>query len=285
MQEVKDLVTLLELEQIEYDIFRGDSRDIGSVNVFGGQVLGQAVNAAARTVESDRFIHSLHAYFILPGDMSIPILYEVSRIRDGGSFTTRSVVAIQRGKVIFNMSASFQKFEEGLSHQSTMPEAPPPDTLLPMETYRKFLLEHAPEKFKRILRPKWPIEFRIVEPVNPLNPEPLPPRQLFWIRAIDELPQNSFTHQSVLAYASDFNLLMTSLRPHGVNFHTHKLQVASLDHAMWFHRPFNANEWSLFVIDSPNASNGRGFCKGSIYQQDGTLVASVIQEGLIRVKR
>ena len=285
MSEGKNLVELLDLEQIEYDLFRGDSRDIGSVNVFGGQVLGQALNAAARTVEEDRFIHSLHGYFILPGDMTMPILYEVERIRDGGSFTTRRVTAIQKGKAIFTMGVSFQKDEEGLSHQVDMPETPSPDSLLPMETYRKFLLEYAPERYKRFLRPKWPIEIRIVDPINPLMPEKLPPFQKFWLRAIDDLPEKRFAHQSALAYASDFNLLSTSLRPHGVNFHTHRIQLASLDHAMWFHRPFNANEWLLFSIESPNTSNNRGLSMGKVFKQDGTLVATVMQEGLVRIRK
>ncbi len=284
MNNEPKLTQLLELEQIEANIFRGDSRDIGSLHVFGGQVLGQALNAASRTVSEDKFTHSMHAYFILPGNMEIPIIYEVDRIRDGGSFTTRRVVAIQNGKAIFNMSASFQKEEDGIKHQDDMPTVAAPDKLVTMESVRKQVMQFVPEKFKRYLKPNWPIEVRLVDDENPFLPTQKAPNKQIWFRAIETLPNNPELHKCVLAYASDFNLLTTAMLPHNISFGTHNLQVASLDHAIWFHRPFNANEWLFYDLHSPSASNARGFCLGSIYNQQGLLVASVAQEGLIRIR-
>jgi acyl-CoA thioesterase-2 len=279
----KGLKDLLKLERIEHNIFRGDSRDIGSPNVFGGQVLGQAPNAATRTVDQGRIPHSLHAYFILPGDMTTPILYEVDRIRDGRSFTTRRVVAIQHGKPIFNLSASFQKVEDGMDHQSEMPDVPPPDDLPSMSDLRKSLLKVAPEKYHRFLKPEWPIEIRLLDPVNPFQPEKKEPIKFVWMRAIDRLPDDPGIHCCALAYASDFNLLSTAMLPHGITYNSGKVRAASLDHAMWFHRSFRADEWLLYAINSPTASNARGLAMGNIFTQDGTLVATVAQEGLIRL--
>ena len=279
----KGLKDLLKLERIEHNIFRGDSRDIGSPNVFGGQVLGQALNAATRTVDQARIPHSLHAYFILPGDMTTPILYEVDRIRDGRSFTTRRVVAIQHGKPIFNLSASFQKVEDGMDHQSEMPDVPPPDDLPSMSDLRKSLLKVAPEKYHRFLKPEWPIEIRLLDPVNPFQPEKKEPIKFVWMRAIDRLPDDAGIHCCALAYASDFNLLSTAMLPHGITYNSGKVRAASLDHAMWFHRSFRADEWLLYAINSPTASNARGLAMGNIFTQDGTLVATVAQEGLIRL--
>jgi acyl-CoA thioesterase-2 len=279
----KGLKDLLKLERIEHNIFRGDSRDIGSPNVFGGQVLGQALNAATRTVDQGRIPHSLHAYFILPGDMTTPILYEVDRIRDGRSFTTRRVVAIQHGKPIFNLSTSFQKVEDGMDHQSEMPDVPPPDDLPSMSDLRKSLLKVAPEKYHRFLKPEWPIEIRLLDPVNPFQPEKKEPIKFVWMRAIDRLPDDPGIHCCALAYASDFNLLSTAMLPHGITYNSGKVRAASLDHAMWFHRSFRADEWLLYAINSPTASNARGLAMGNIFTQDGTLVATVAQEGLIRL--
>ncbi|MCH2083726.1 MAG: acyl-CoA thioesterase II [Saprospiraceae bacterium] len=279
----KGLKDLLKLERIEDNIFRGDSRDIGSPNVFGGQVLGQALNAAIRTVEQDKIPHSLHAYFILPGDMTTPIIYEVDRIRDGRSFTTRRVVAMQHAKPIFNLSASFQKIESGMDHQSKMPEVPPPDDLPSMSDLRKSLLKVVPEKYHRFLKPKWPIEIRLLDPVNPFRPEKKEPIKFVWMRAIERLPDDPGIHCCAMAYASDFNLLSTAMLPHGITYNSGKVRAASLDHAMWFHRSFRADEWLLYAINSPNASNARGLAMGSIFTQEGKLIATVAQEGLIRL--
>lgn len=279
----KGLKDLLKLERIEDNIFRGNSRDIGSPNVFGGQVLGQALNAAIRTVEQDRIPHSLHAYFILPGDMTTPILYEVDRIRDGRSFTTRRVVAMQHAKPIFNLSASFQKIESGMDHQLKMPDVPPPDDLPSMSDLRKSLLKVAPEKYHRFLKPEWPIEIRLLDPVHPFQPKKKEPIKFVWMRAIDQLPNDSGIHCCALAYSSDFNLLSTAMLPHGITYNSGKVRAASLDHAMWFHRSFRADEWLLYAINSPNASNARGLAMGSIFTQEGKLIATVAQEGLIRL--
>lgn len=279
----KGLKDLLKLERIEDNIFRGDSRDIGSPNVFGGQVLGQALNAAIRTVEQDKIPHSLHAYFILPGDMTTPIIYEVDQIRDGRSFTTRRVVAMQHAKPIFNLSASFQKIESGMDHQSKMPEVPPPDDLPSMSDLRKSLLKVVPEKYHRFLKPKWPIEIRLLDPVNPFRPEKKEPIKFVWMRAIERLPDDPGIHCCAMAYASDFNLLSTAMLPHGITYNSGKVRAASLDHAMWFHRSFRADEWLLYAINSPNASNARGLAMGSIFTQEGKLIATVAQEGLIRL--
>ncbi len=279
------MIEILDLEQIDANLFRGDSRDIGSLNVFGGQVLGQALNAAARTVDDARSTHSMHAYFILPGNMEQPIIYEVDRIRDGRSFTTRRVVAIQGGKPIFNMSASFQIREDGHSHQAEMPDVPEPDGLTTMGEYRKQLLDFVPGKFKRFLKPEWPIEVRLIDKKNPYFPEVSDPVRRVWFRAVEDLPDDVEMHKAALAYASDFNLLATAMRPHGLSFGTPGMQIASLDHALWFHRDFSANEWLLYDLVSPSASNARGLCFGKIFNQKGELVASVAQEGLIRVRK
>ncbi|MEO0473776.1 MAG: acyl-CoA thioesterase II [Bacteroidota bacterium] len=285
MANEKSLVELLDLEQIEVNLFRGDSRDIGSMNVFGGQVLGQALNAAIRTVESERFVHSLHAYFLLPGDMKAPILYEVDRIRDGRSFVTRRVVAIQHGKAIFNLAASFQKVEEGPTHHSQMPQVPGPEGLPTMNDLRKEIGQQLPPRFARFFNQEWPIEVRPIDEVNPLKPEKREPRKHVWMRANESLPADIDFHKCVLAYASDFNLLSTALLPHAISYMTPGLQAASLDHAMWFHRPFKADQWLLYTMESPNMSNARGLGIGEIYTQEGELVATVAQEGLLRLRK
>jgi len=282
-QSLTELLSLLDLEQIEDDIFRGVSPKDRWQRVFGGQVLGQALVAASRTVEG-RGCHSLHAYFLRPGDPRIPIIYEVDRSRDGSSFTARRVVAIQHGQPIFTMSASFQLSEQGLEHQTEMPAVPDPETLKSEYEWRMEILNDLPEHVRPWFLRARPIEFRPVEPANRFAKSRFLPRQVLWFRAVAPLPDGEAIHQCVLAYASDMTLLDTSLLPHGFTIFTGALQVASLDHAMWLHRPFRADEWLLYVQESPSAAGGRGLNRGTIYRRDGALIASVAQEGLIRVR-
>jgi len=281
-QEALDIVVkLLDLEPIEVNIFRGLSPDENRQRVFGGQVAGQALVAAARTIPpGGGTIHSLHAYFLRPGDPLVPILYEVDRIRDGRSFTTRRVVAIQHGKAIFNLAASFHRDEPGLDHQLPFPDGiPDPDTLPDFKT------RMAPWKDKLgdwYTRPR-PIDNRYVDWAPPDRREPLPPRQHVWLRADGRLDDDPLLHACMLTYASDMTLLDTALLPHGGKFQDDRLMMASLDHAMWFHRPFRADEWLLYAQDTPSASGARGLARGLIFTRDGKLVASVMQEGLIRM--
>jgi len=279
---LKDLIALLDLEEIDVNHYRGRSPNEGWQRVYGGQVIGQALVAASRTVTPERHAHSLHGYFLRPGDTTVPILYVVDRIRDGKSFTTRRVVAVQHGKAIFNMAISFQVIEDGMSHQFDMPDVPQPEDLEDEVTLRKRMAKHLPEEFRAMFTRERPIEARPIEPYDFFNPTPRPPFQNGWMRARDALPEDPRLHQCVLAYLSDWSLLDTSLMPHGVSFTQSNIQSASLDHAMWFHRPFRADDWLLFVQDSPSASGARGFNRGLIYRRDGALVASVAQEGLIR---
>ncbi len=277
------LLGTLDLEYIEENIFRGTNRNLGSKRVFGGQVLAQALVAAYRTVEEDRRVHSLHAYFILPGDVTAPLVYDVDRIRDGGSFTTRRIRAVQHGQPIFNMAASFQRAEDGHEHQTPRPEVPGPDGLTSEIDYVRAVADRIPEPLRAPYTQDRPFEFRPVAPVDPFAPEERPPEHALWLRAVDRLPDDPAVHQSLLAYASDHGLLLTALRPHRLSFLQPGLQLASLDHAMWFHRPFRADAWLLYVLDSPSASGGRGFTRGAVYQGDA-LVASVVQEGLMRLR-
>ena len=279
---LSDLIQLLVLERIEDNIFRGESRDIGSAQVFGGQVLGQALSAAHRTVEG-RVAHSLHAYFLRRGDMEAPIIYEVDRARDGGSFSVRRVVAIQHGRPIFNLAASFQKYEEGLEHQVKMPDIAGPDGLQDVTEVPAEELAVIPEKMRRFLTDKRPFEFRPVQPTNFATPKKRPPVKQVWIRAVDALPDEPPLHQALLAYVSDYELLGTSVLPHALPFRRGRVQMASLDHALWFHRECRIDEWLLYSFDSPSASGARGFARGQFFKQDGTLVASSAQEGLVRV--
>jgi acyl-CoA thioesterase-2 len=279
---LEDLLHLLRLERIEDNIFRGESRDIGSAQVFGGQVLGQALSAAHHTV-GDRIAHSLHAYFLRRGDMDAPILYDVDRSRDGGSFSVRRVVAIQHGRPIFNLAASFQKAEHGLEHQAGMPDVPGPDGLQDATEVSPDVLERIPQKMRRYLTEKRPFEFRPVRPQNFSKAEKLPPVKYIWVKAVDKLPDDSTVHQNLLAYLSDYELLGTSTLPHGLKFGSGNVQMASLDHAMWFHRDVRLDEWLLYSMDSPNASGARGFSRGEFFTESGTLVASTAQEGLVRV--
>lgn len=279
---VEDLIDLLDLEAIEVNIFRGVSPKDRSQRVFGGQVLGQALVAATRTVEN-RTCHSMHAYFLVAGDPKVPILYEVDRSRDGHSFSSRRVVAIQHGRQIFHMSVSFQIPEPGLEHQIDAAAFPAPDDLPNEDDFRREMAEKIPVQYRdHFLRPR-PIELRPVDRQEIFRPEKRPPHQAVWVRATGALPDDVALQQCVLAYASDMTLLDTSLLPHGIGWFSDKIQMASVDHAMWFHRPFRADEWLLYVQDSPSASGARGFNRGMIYSRDGTLVASVAQEGLMRM--
>ncbi|MEM8598695.1 MAG: acyl-CoA thioesterase II [Bacteroidota bacterium] len=284
-----DFLELLDLEPIEVNIFRGQNRFLGWNRVFGGQVLAQALVAASRTVPEDRPCHSMHAYFILPGDVKAPIVYEVDRIRDGGSFTTRRVVAIQHGRPIFNMSASFQRVEDGIDHQDTMPDVPGPEGL---PTELELLTERAdrlPTSVRDVYLQPRPFEFRPVNYHEPFAPEASPPIHDIWFRTTgtvteDEGPEGLLAQQAVLAYVSDHNLLGAAIRPHALTFFDPNLQAASLDHALWFHRPFRADEWLLYHVESPSAAGARGLALGQVFAQDGRLVASVAQEGLLRQK-
>jgi acyl-CoA thioesterase-2 len=281
---IEALVSILDLEPLEVNLFRGTSPKNSWQRVFGGQVIGQALVAAARTVE-DRHPHSLHAYFILAGDPKVPIIYEVDRIRDGASFTTRRVKAIQHGQAIFAMSASFHKPEPGFSHQIQMPDVPDPDSLPSEEELKKLLLPNLPEAMRTYWERERPIELRPVDISRYVSQEKRPPVQHLWFRANGRLPDDTQIHQCALAYASDFSLLDAALIPHGKLLFDPRLMLASLDHALWFHRDFRADEWMLYAQDSPSAEGARGFSRGSIFSRDGTLIASVAQEGLIRERR
>ncbi|HVF74883.1 MAG TPA: acyl-CoA thioesterase II [Acidimicrobiales bacterium] len=274
-----ELVELLDLEPIEVNIFRGQSPDEKRQRVFGGQVAGQALVAAGRTVEPDRFVHSLHAYFLRPGDPDVPILYEVDRIRDGKSFTTRRVVAIQHGQAIFNLSASFHVAEDGLDHQQPMPEAPDPDTL---PTFQERHAPWAEEMGDWYARPR-PIDTRHADDPPRAQRGPRTPAQQVWFRADGTLSDDPLLHACVVAYASDMTLLDSILLAHGISWGDPRLMGASLDHAMWFHRPFRADEWLLYDQESPSSHAARGLAQGHIYSQDGRLVVSVVQEGLVRL--
>lgn len=285
LSTAQDLVDLLELEAIEHDIFRGANRDIGSGRIFGGQVLAQSLVAARRTVEENRPAHSLHGYFILAGDLSVPVVYFVDRLRDGGSYTTRRVTAIQHGRAIFNMSASFHAPEEGVSHQVPMPDVPPPESLRPeLERIRERAGE-IDEPLRSILTQDRPLDFRPVEVDDPFAPGPVEPRRHVWVRARGPMDDRNLHHQAILAYASDYSLLDVALQPHGLTFRDPNVMVASLDHAIWFHRPFRMDEWLLYALDGPSTGGGRGFARGTFFTRDGTLVASVAQEGVVRIRR
>jgi acyl-CoA thioesterase-2 len=278
-----DLVKLLALEKIEENLFRGQSQDLGWGTVFGGQVLGQALSAAVRTVPADRAIHSLHAYFLRPGDVNRPIVYDVDRIRDGSSFTTRRVVAIQNGKAIFNMSSSFQKEEPGFEHQDAMPDVPPPEQLKTEQELIAGLKRELPEYFRSRAIAERPFEMRPVNPpADPFAPGKQPPTRAVWMKAVDRLPDDPTLHPYLLAYASDHGFIGTALLPHGVTWLVPGMQIASVDHVMWFHQPFRVDEWLLHVMDSPAAHGARGLVRGRVFTRDGRLVASTAQEGLIR---
>jgi acyl-CoA thioesterase-2 len=283
---VSELIDLLSLERLEDNLFRGQSRDIGTKYVFGGQVLGQALSAAQATMDSagePRAAHSLHAYFLRAGDIAAPIVYNVDRTRDGGSFSVRRVTAIQHGQVIFFCAASFQQQEQGVEHQMSMPEVPRPEDLAPAPAIPPDVLAKLPTKVQRWLDRTGPFEFRHVYPRDELNPPRRPPFQQVWFRLSEKVGDGPELHRALLAYASDFQLLGTANFPHGISYYQPNVQMASLDHAIWFHRPFRADDWLLYAIDSPTAQNARGLARGLIYDRDGRLVASTVQEGMIRV--
>lgn len=279
------LVSLLNMETIEENLFRGASQDLGFRQLFGGQVLGQALSAARQTVPQERQANSLHGYFLRPGDAHKPVVYQVERVRDGASFSTRRVMAIQNGRPIFACSASFHIVEDGFRHQPQMPDVPPPEDLIPEQVLAPGLAKVlSPEKQTKMLREK-PIETRAVQVQDPLEPEKCEPAKQVWFKANGTLPDDPALHKCLLAYASDFGLLTTSLLPHGASIWQPQMQVASLDHAIWFHEQVRMDDWLLYSTDSPWAGNSRGFARGNIFTRDGRLVASVAQEGLVRVRQ
>lgn len=280
---LQQLFDHLELETLDENLYRSAHSNEGWFRVYGGQVLAQALLSASHTVPEDRHVHSLHAYFLRPGDLKRNIIYHVDRIRDGRSFTTRRVVAMQHGKAILNMSASFQVREDGYSHQDTMPDVPPPEQCLTRKQLMEKYREHASERLLATFGKPFAIDLRHTELENLFNPEKQPAQRSIWFRLEAELPEDYPYHSHLLAYASDMTLLQTCLRPHGQSMFDNRLQIASLDHAMWFHRPFRMDQWLLYVQDSPSASEARGFNRGNIYTRDGELVVSVVQEGLIRM--
>jgi acyl-CoA thioesterase-2 len=280
-----DLLDLLKLEPIEENLFRGRSQDLGFRQLFGGQVLGQSLSAASRTVEPERHVHSLHGYFLRPGDASLPVVYTVDRVRDGGSFTTRRVVAIQKGQPIFTAMASFQGDEPGFEHQAKMPEVPAPESLLSDIELLRRKAHLIPERVRDKFLCDKPIEIRPVTLVDPFDPKPCEPIKYVWFRADGPMPEDPQAHKYVLAYASDFNLITTALQPHGASFMQRNMQMASLDHALWFHGNMKVNDWLLYAMDSPWAGNSRGLSRGHIFTREGRLVASVAQEGLVRLRQ
>lgn len=281
-QSLSDLLRLLQLERLEINLFRGTSRDIGSAQVFGGQVLGQALTAAYATIDG-RKVHSLHAYFLRRGDFNAPIVYEVDRSRDGHSFSSRRVVAIQHGEQIFHMSASFQAPEEGLDHQIPMPDVPPPESLPDLRDVIEAQHAPLPKAVERFTGRDSPFEFRSVQPLDYLQPRREEPRLDVWFRTVDKLGDDEQQHRCLLAYVSDYYLIGTAMRPHGYTMASPGIVVASIDHAMWFHRPMRVDDWLLYSIESPSASGARGFARASLFARDGRLVASTAQEGLLRV--
>jgi acyl-CoA thioesterase-2 len=279
-----ELLQLLELEPLEVDLFRGASRDIGAPQVFGGQVLGQALSAAYATVEG-RAVNSLHAYFLRRGDFNAPIVYQVDRSRDGGSFSSRRVVAIQHGAQIFHMAASFHEPEEGLAHQLPMPDVRTPETLPDLREVIEAQHAQLPAAVRRFVGRNSPFEFRMVQTPDYRNPESGPPRQDVWFRSIDRLDEDPAKHACLLAYVSDYHLIATAMRPHGLTLGSPGVIVASIDHAMWFHRAVRVDEWLLYSIESPAAAGARGFARASLFTREGVLVASTAQEGLLRVAK
>ncbi len=282
------LVTLLDVEEIDTDLYRGARNPGGVGRVFGGQVIGQALQAASRSIVgaggAEKIAHSLHAYFMRPGDEAHPILYRVVRDFEGRSFANARVIAMQKGQAILNMAASFHVAEEGMRHQDTMPDVPPPDALEPDHAIRNRMRDKVPAKFQRLFLRSRPIEIRPVAPTHWTDPTPRPPVQHGWFRVVAPIGDDMALHRTVLAYASDMMLLGTCMLPHGINWMMDRVQTASLDHALWLHEPFRADQWLLYTTDSPWAGHARGFNRGRIFTADGRLVASVAQEGLVRVR-
>ncbi|MCV9877797.1 acyl-CoA thioesterase II [Brenneria izbisi] len=281
-QALRNLLDLLNLEKIEEGLFRGQSDDLGLRQVFGGQVVGQALCAAKQTVSIERAIHSFHSYFLLPGDSQKPIIYDVENLRDGNSFSARRVNAIQNGKPIFSMTASFQSPEEGFEHQNVMPVVTPPEELKSEQEITESMAHLLSPQFRdKFTRPR-PIEMRPVKFHNPLKGEVEEPVRHVWCKANGPLPDDARIHQYLLGYTSDCNFLLTALQPHGVGFLEPGMQVATIDHSMWFHRPFRLDDWLLYTVESTSASGARGFVRGQFYTREGVLVASSVQEGVIR---
>ncbi len=281
-QVLDELLALLKLEVIEQGIYRGQSQDLGFKALFGGQVMGQALSAAKETVTEGRFVHSLHSYFLRAGDAKKPVVYEVEKIRDGKSFSTRRVQAIQNGQAIFYMTASFQVQEQGFDHQDQMPDVPPPEKISSYSDFIKQNQHALPESIRDKFLAERPIEIRPIEQYNWANPQPAQPVCNMWIKANGDMPDDLRIHMYMLAYTSDFHFLPTALYPHGVSHWQPNFQIATIDHAMWFHRPFRFDDWLLYSMQSPSASNGRGLVKGQIFDRQGRLVASTMQEGVIR---
>ncbi|NNF16249.1 MAG: acyl-CoA thioesterase II [Gammaproteobacteria bacterium] len=280
---LQELVDHLTLERLEKLLFRGESRDIGSPRVFGGQVLGQALSAAQHTVR-ERPVHSLHAYFLRPGDINHPIIYEVDRARDGTSFSMRRVVAIQHGHQIFNLSASFHKNEKGLEHQFDAPEVAPPEALRDSRELLHLMGDRVPAGYKRFYERSRPFEFRFVQEERFTSPGYSASSAQIWFKTLGRLPDDDNLHRTLLAYVSDYHLIRTATLPHGVNLGDNRLQMASLDHAMWFHRFTRVDDWLLYSMDSPSTGGARGLARGTIYDRGGQLIASTAQEGLVRLK-
>lgn len=279
---LSELLGLLKLEALDDNLFVGQSQDLGYRNVFGGQVIGQALSAATQTVAGDRHLHSFHSYFLLPGDASKTIVYLVEIIRDGRSFSTRRVQAMQNGKVIFNVMASFQVDEKGFEHQDSMPEVKAPDGLLNMHQLQMAQKQYIPEHLHDKILAERPIEFRPIKEYDWLHPKKSEPNNQVWMKTSGQMPNELSVHKYLLAYASDYNFLPTSVHPHGRSIWSKDFQIATLDHSMWFHRAFRFDDWLLYDIDSPSASGGRGLVRGKIYNRQGELVASTAQEGVIR---
>lgn len=280
---LSDLVAHLALEPLEENLYRGQSQDLGWGRVYGGQILGQALAAASLTVPDDRPVHSLHGYFLLAGDVSRPVVYQVDRIRDGRSFTTRRVTAIQNGRAILTLAASFQVVEDAFDHHDDMPDVPAPEDVEDDRVRYARYADRLPAFVRDFALASGPFETRTVDPIDdPLRPSPAPARSMYWLRASGTLPDRPDLHRNLLAYASDTNFLVTALKPHGVTWLNPAVMLASLDHAMWFHRPFRLDEWLLYVIDAPSAHGARGLVRGRIFSRSGELVVSTTQEGLMR---
>ncbi|WP_087019885.1 acyl-CoA thioesterase II [Thaumasiovibrio subtropicus] len=282
-KELDELLNLLKLERIEQGLYRGQSENLGLPQVYGGQVIGQALSAAKETVDPSRFVHSFHSYFLLPGDPEKPIIYDVETLRDGKSFSTRRIKAIQNGKPIFFLTASYQQDELGFSHQTSMPKIPGPENFHSEQELASAIADKLPRKIRETFTNEKPVEVRPVNIVNPLAPQVAEPKQYLWFKANGEMPDDRLVHQYLMAYASDWGFLVTALHPHEVSLFTPGMQVATIDHSMWFHRPFKMDEWLLFAIESPSSSGARGFVRGEIFNQRGELVASATQEGLMRL--
>ena len=279
---LNDLLGQLRLEKLEENLFRGESQDLGLGLVFGGQVMGQAISAAKETVLEEQRVHSFHSYFLLKGNTDQPIVYDVERIRDGKSLSTRRIKAVQNGQAIFYMTASFKAEEIGFEHQDTMPYAPPPEELISEQEMALIHSDMLPDFIRKKLVAEKPIEMRPVMLINPVDPDIEEPKRLIWLKANGKMPDDPSIHRYLLAYASDFNFLPTALQPHGVSYFTKGIQAVTVDHSMWFHNDFHLDDWLLYVVESPVASDGRGLVRGQFFTREGKLVASTIQEGLIR---